>query len=645
MTAQLETHAPAEHSSAGRPAEPGAPSTGDPGRHRRQGARRWAVHPGALVVLAMAVGVLVMAGAASVARVDGTTGWAQAMWVAGLLLIFAPALLRVLLPGTGSRERIMIALVVPVALQISRLTLSPNFFAFHDELIHATTLRQLVESDGLFSANLLLPVSAFYPGLELAAGTVADLTGLSPFASGLTVLTLARIVLACGLVGLALLVTRSSRAAAIAGLLYVANPQFLFFNSQFSYQTLALPLAVFTVYAFAARPVGRRRAWIVPLAGMAMVVVTHHVTAMLLIAAFAVWLAVDVLLGRRADRRGSGPRPASQAAGLLTMVLAGTAMWVATALVPGNPVGGYLDAIVNSSATDVGSLTEGQQTKAVFANTAGVGPAPWEQPLLLAAVAISLVALLAVLLFGRECLRRRDSLGVVLALVGLLYPLIPAGHLTRATSEVGDRAAGFVFVGLAIGTGWWLGRRIVTLRGALLVTLIASVAYLGNIVLGAGPTSGQLPGPYLISADARSVDADNRAAAQWLATGIPAGSRVYADRVSGLLAAAEGGQNTVRHVSTGIDASRLLLEPALTADDLALIRRADLSYLIVDRRLAGGLPQQQVYIENGEYGQNDRTTPVPAAALTKFESVPGVQRIYDNGAIAVYDLRELRHAQ
>lgn len=637
MTAQLDNEAAVE---------PAAPPTAD--RRPRHAApipawRRWTAPPVAWVGLGAAAGVLIMSVGAATARHGGPVGWAQALWVVGLLAVFAPALYRVLLPGTGSRERVAIALVVPVVLQVSRLTLFPTFFAFHDELIHATTLRRLVESDGLFSANPLLPVSAFYPGLELVAGALHDATGLSLFASGVLTLTLARVILSCAIVALALLVTRSGRAAAIAGLLYVVNPQFLFFNSQFSYQTLALPLAVFTVYVFATRPRGRWWAWVLPLTGMAMVLVTHHVTAMLLIAAFAVWLAAEVVLAPRRSR-AEVAAPSSGAAGLVAMVLAGLAMWVTLALVPGNPVGGYLDAIVDSSATDVDSLTQGEQTKAVFANTAGVGPAPWEQALLLAAVAICMAALITALLFGRESLRRRDSLGVLLALIGLLFPVIPAGHLTRATAEVGDRAAGFVFVGLAIATSWWLARRVRTARAALLVTLLASVAYLGNIVLGAGPTAGQLPGPYLISADARSVDADNRAAAGWLATGIAAGSNVYGDRISGLLAAAEGDQDTVRHVSTGIDASRLLLDPELTDADLDLIRRADLSYLIVDRRLAAGLPQQQVYVENGEFGQNGRTEPVPATALAKFAAVPGVQRIYDNGSIAVYDLRELRDA-
>jgi hypothetical protein len=219
---------------------------------------------------------------------------------------------------------------------------------------------------------------------------------------------------------------------------------------------------------------------------------------------------------------------------------------------------------------------------------------------------------------------------------------VPAGHLTSATAEVGDRASGFVFLGLAavLGTWWWSRNR--SRRTTIGLAVAVTVTFLGSVVLGSGPASGQLPGPYQVSADARSVDADNIAAAQWEATGLPDDSVVYGDRVSGLLAAADGDQKTVLHVSTGIDASRLLLAPTFTSVDVDLIKKAKLSYLIVDERLSTGLPHQQFYIESGEYGGQGRTTPVSAAALAKFAAVPGVTRVYDNGGIVIYDVRGLR---
>jgi O-antigen/teichoic acid export membrane protein len=595
-------------------------------------------------LVAMSVGILMMSVAAADARASSPSGWSEALWVGGLVLIFAPAAFRVALSSTGHGERMILAVALPVALQVSRLVLFPTRFAFHDELIHATTLRQIDITAHLFSSNPLLPVSGFYPGMEVVTDAVHAVTELPLFASAVIVLLLARIVMALSILALVALLTGSRRAGAVAVVVYACNSQFLFFNSQYSYQTLALPLAIFTVYVFATRDRRSRRSMLLPLSVLGMITFTHHVTAILLVAAFAVWLVLELTLGRRGamgtPTRGPGAR--TQVGGLIVMVVVGSVLWLAASVVPGNPIGGYLAAIVTSSSSDVSSLSQGQQTKAIFADTAGTGPAPWEQALIIGAVLITMLSLIAAVLFARDRLRRRDALGVVIALLALLYPVVPGGHLTRATAEVGDRAAGFVFVGLAAAIGWWFIGRVVRWHLALAFTLAASVIFLGDVVLGSGPTAGQLPGPYLISADARSVDADNIAAADWLATGIPAGSNVYADRVSGLLAAADGGQTTVRHVSTGIDASRLLLDPEYTPDDLDLIRRAQLDFLIVDTRLSNGLPHQQVYIETGEFGGDGRTVPVPAAALNKFSSVPGVRRIYDNGSLVIYDLRGLR---
>lgn len=610
-------------------------------------------------VLLMSLGVLVMAVAANAGRSGSTSGWASAAWIAGLVLIFLPACVRVVLPGTGHVERMVLAVALPMMLQFSRLVLNPTQFAFHDEFIHANTLRQIDETAHLFSQNSLLPVSGYYPGLEVVTDAIHATTGLGMFAASVITLLLSRAVISLVIIALVTLVTGSRRAGAIGAVIYVANPQELFFNSQYSYQTLALPLAILAVYLFAVRKRGTRTALVLPVLTTAMVTFTHHLTAMLLVAAFAVWLVVDLLVDRRNRRRaaaaGAEPntdaRSAATAAGaapltggrdrggLLWMTVAAAAMSLLAALNPGSPVRSYLESIVGSSTAGVTSLTEGSDSKALFADTAGTGPLWWEQILLVSAVALAMLSMIVVLKFLWQRRRTGSALALIIGFLALLYPVIPAGHLTAATAEVGDRASGFVFVGIAAVLGWWLHRSRWRLRSLLAFTAAAVVLFLGNIVLGSGPTAGQLPGPYEISADARSVDAANTAAASWLVTGVPADSVVYGDRTSGLLAAAIGGKSTVLHVSTDIDASRLLLDPEFTAKDVALIKQAHLAYLIVDTRLSTGLPHQAYYIESGEFGGNDRTGPVPAAALTKFASVPGVQRIYDNGALVIYDVR------
>ena len=82
----------------------------------------------------------------------------------------------------------------------------------------------------------------------------------------------------------------------------------------------------------------------------------------------------------------------------------------------------------------------------------------------------------------------------------------------------------------------------------------------------------------------------------------------------------------------------LFFDQQLTPSDIALIRKDDIRYIVTDTRLAEGLPLFGAYIAPGETGRPTRLT---AAELGKFNSIPGVYRIYDNGAIQVYDLSRL----
>ena len=650
QAASSESSEPIDPADTARSSEPHRPV--EPRRSRRPR------NLGGPLLLVMACGMFLLSLAANESRRSNPTVGYQLLWIAGLTVIIGPALVRVLLSSTGARERLTLAFAVPVVLELSRLVLSPTYFVNHDELLHSNTLRLIDESSHLYGMNPLLPVSSFYPGLEIVTDAIHRVTGLSAFASAWIVLLIARMIMTLAVIGLIRMVTRSSRAAAIGSLLYLCNPQYLFFNSQYSYQTLALPLAVFTVYAFVQRRRGSRFALAWPLAGLAGVTAVHHLTAGLLVAAFAVWFLTEATFGRRrivaalrattgqADEAGVARRMADRAGelkALAVMWLAGTALSLGAAVIPGNPVGPYLWSIATNYDSGVSGLAEGAAPKKVFSDSAGAGPAPWEQALLILSVLVAGLALLLVLHALRTHFRGRNVVATVLCLVALVYPVIPAGHLTVATAEVGDRASGFVYLGLGAIVGAFLAARRLRLAWALPIGALITAVFLGGVVLGSGPTARQLPGPYLIEADARSMDADNLAAANWESVNLPGDSHVYADRDSGLLASAVGGQFTVRHLSTGIDASRLLLDPKFTADDLDLIERADLSYLIVDSRLSQGLPHLDVYIENGEFDQA-RTEPVPAAALAKFSTIRGVSLIYDNGSIKIYDIRGLRHA-
>lgn len=595
------------------------------------------------VFFAMAVGTALEA-IASVAGNDGVTPAAVDLlfWL-GLATIFTPAAWVVLSRRASGRARLGIVLLLGVLLQVSRFALFPTQFVFHDELAHANTLRMIGSGHHLFATNPLLPVSPFYPGLELATNGIHVLLGLSDRAAAIAVLLLCR-----GLMVLAVYlglqrVSGSSRLAAVASVVYVCNEQYLFFNSQYSYQSIALPLALFAVYGLL-RLQGRERFAVrdlaLPVAAAAATTVSHHLTGMLLAGALLVWAA--------AERRLHGPSRfvvAVRAVGLVD-----AAMVIGWIFVPGNPVRSYLYQI-GATATDAVSATLAHRQSHALFNAAGYRTPTWE-------IALSILSELLLVTCGiiaaRAAWKRRtwrlSSLALLLCLLALAFPIVPAGHLTGATSEVTDRASGFVFLGVAFLLAAWLlpvlrrerprrsERSVVAALTAGLVVL-----FLGQTILGSGPQWAQSPGSFLVSADSRSIDRANLSAAAWEARNLPEGTRVIADRDGSLLAGSVGGLYPVSHIQDGVNGSPILLSPTWTPTDAALVRRLAIRYVIVDRRDATGLPRLGVYYESGEYDQN-RTAPVPAAALAKLQHVPGVTTVYDNGSVAIYDVTAIEEA-
>ena len=589
-------------------------------------------------VLAMAAGLVLQSAAVARSRAGDLSDQTQLLFWLGMLVVFVPAAYRVIARNVTTAERVVLSVALPVALQFGRLILYPTGFAFHDEFIHAATARHIASSHHLFGANSLLPVSPYYPGMEIATNGITSLTGLSTHTAAFVVLLVARVVLSLSVLATVGALTGSNRAGCLASLIYACNPQGVFFNAQYSYQSFALPLAVFTVYLLVSRPGGLRsssvrsvglplaRALALPLAALTTVVISHHLTAMLLVVALLAWLAFERVIG---DRRTGGRGARSSRPLLAVMVGVGVVEIAAWTALPGNPILGYLRDIVTSSVTDIRNRLAGNDSHQLFHSSGGLVSPLWERVATIASILIVLVAVLPTVQLLRRWATRRQALLLLLGVVALLYPIIPLGHLTPGTGEVTDRASGFLFVGIgvAVAEGPMFRRRPRPVadsrrgragaRTGVALALLA-VVFAGGVILGAGPTVGQLPGPFLVAADARSIDSANIAAARsGNAPHLPADTRVYADRDSGLLAAAVGRLYTVTHVADKVDASRVLLAPTFTAADRDLIRRARIDYVIVDERDATGLPNQQVYIESGEYGGDNRTSPVPARSAAQ----------------------------
>ncbi len=245
-----------------------------------------------LLSLTSAVGILFVAVADTLAR--SAAGQYELLFWAGLLLMIVPIAARLVSSQPVRQERIGLIIVLGLGFYLVKVLHSPYGFTFSDELIHSYNVTRILETGKLFSPNPILAVTPFYPGLETVTAALASLSGASVFGSGLLVVGVARLIAMVALFLFFEKVSGSMRLAGIAALFYAMNANYLFWSAQFSYESLALPLALWVLYIAVRRmatPAGdsHRGLTILALLGILAVVITHHLTSYFLVAFFGIW--------------------------------------------------------------------------------------------------------------------------------------------------------------------------------------------------------------------------------------------------------------------------------------------------------------------------------------------------------------------
>ncbi len=598
------------------------------------------------------------------------------LFLAGLTFIFAPCAWRLTGTAATRNERVWVSVILGLGLLASYVFRSPLIFDNFDELAHSATLTRLLDSRALFQDNPILPVSPYYPGIELVTIATRWLTGLPLLLDQMVVLVLARIVTVLCIFLIVERACHSARAGGIGVLVYAANPEFYSLGAQYGYQTLALAFAVAVVYLLfvsvdAAQP-KRGRLFALALISIAGMVVSHHVTAWLTVGFLVVWAAGlrfidppgrpataatagqilapedlarsqagmasrDEQFARRKARRKEQSRIVGLAA-LVGVVLAG--VWTAFL---GHVLTGYIDPLVQAgtrSAAEILSQLHGNRK--LFQNSAGGGTPYWEEALILAsAVFFCLIILISLYAVVWKKSVRGGKLRYLPAAIAAAYPLAMLTNLSSDAKDIGSRTTTFIFFGVAVVVGGWLAGRLMTQRRIIerMATIgVLVICYIGSTLYGGGPLPLLVNGPYIVGAHERSLGSPSLALANWVSTHLPAGSRVAVDRDNAGLLNAFGQVEPVSTLNGSDSPAPLFFDQQLTPSDIALIRQDDIRYIVTDTRLTEGLPLFGAYITPGETGRPTRLT---AAELEKFNSIPGVYRIYDNGAIQVYDLSRL----
>ena len=583
--------------------------------------------------------------------------WDDLAFWGGVLLLFLPVTYRLALAGTRRRERIGLVSLLGLGLYLNKVLHSPLAFTFHDEFAHWRTTNDILRTDHLFSANPLIPVSALYPSLHVVTSALTDLSGSTIFLAGVLVLAFARLLFVLSLFLFFEQVGRSARVAGLATLLYMANPNFAFFDAQFAYESIALPFAMFAMFAAARQQTvtdGRFGLTLTLMLAVAAVVPAHHLTAYALVGFLVLWMAAAIYV-RVAPSGWTGLTKAvttrtsdvSEARGPGGIVLLGLVIGLAWLVYIAGLTVGYLTPVIWSGVSELIRLIAGEViARELFRDYSGQLAPVWERTAGFSSVILVLLGLpFGILRVWRRY--RASPLALALAAGALAYPASLGLRLTHFGAEASNRTSEFLFVPIAFvlavaASELWLNRRQSWFRPALFACW-ASVIFAGGMIVGM-PRWGRMPGPYLVAADTRSIGPKGLAAAEWMRTFVGPGNRVAMDRINGLLLGSYGGQTTVRYSYEGTGLAWVFFPTTFGDTELALLRSGQIRYVVIDHRLTTQLPIVGIYYEMGEPNTYGHIVPMDPAAMGKFDAVEGAQRVFDNGDIVIYDVGALTDA-
>jgi hypothetical protein len=566
---------------------------------------------------------------------QGDEATAIGLWYVGFVLIVVPFAWLLLAPARTGHQRLGSALAFGLVMYASWFLTDPVLSTRFDENLHVTTLVDLVEDARFFQLNTMLPVSPHYPGLEFATAGVHWLTGLPLIVCQVLVVLTARSVFILALFLLASRIGRSTQVGAATVLLYAGSAQFYFFNSQFSYQTVAIAMLMAALYLVVRgfdsdkeRPWKELVAAQVCLGGLA---ITHHLTSWLMLV--LLWVLAFFFWRGGEERRFR-----------LTLITAeiGTVVVLAWTAVIAPLLISYLRPIFDVASSELLTVIDGSQPERQIGSSGGTPQPTWE----LAVMFGSILLWCLMLVPAAWQAWRRGSVGPTKAryvplAIAVAYPVLQLARFAPSAAEVADRASTFVTMAMALVVGAWLAPRL--RRFGLLVVPALLLLIMGGTLLGSGPDWQRVPGPYLAGAEQRSIDSETVAVAQWVGEYVPPGSRIAADSTFNRLLPNFAPVTTITQPAGYDSMTPLFIAHSVDQTVLKLVLQNDVDFIVVDTRLVGQTVRSGCFFEAScGYGPDAMT--IKADQVTKFEDQQGFDLVLD-GPVRVYDVRPLRGAE
>lgn len=577
-------------------------------------------------------------------------------WLAELLFL-VPAIVRLLSRHASRAERLGLLVMIGLFDYLPKFLRNPSGPLFHDELAHWSQAQAIFSSSRLFVPNPLIGIIEYFPGLGVLTAALRHLTGLSTWQVGSLLLAILHVVSLVGIFVITERLTRSSMVAGIAAVIYSLNPSFMFFHSQYSYESVAIVYFVWIIACVVGvqtnhNEMRAKYPWFwIGLVLAAGCIVTHHLTTLILILALFVITGVTAARNlppwrdRALDVRDS--RHDLYLTGTYTiLVLAGAGAWLL--FVASGTIAYLAPQFLGGLHQIMALVRQEQQSRQLFAGS--VVPSYERLAAFLTPVILALCTAGGLRLLWRNRRQARPAT-IALALSGLLYFASLPVMLTRTGNEGARRSWAFTYLALSVLIAPFLAALLAKARprtlmrltlGGVLVALFV-VVLIGNVSVQVNPEY-MFPGPYVYGSDTRSLTPELLGMTRWFRGTQGTNQKVLADRYSALSLAAFGGEQTASPSTSfpiwELYFSKELPGPRLLSELIA----SNYPYIVVDRRMSRYVPVVGFYFDPNEPGAFVRTAPPPAAAIGKYQYLPWATKIYTSDNLEVYrvDFEALR---
>ena len=519
---------------------------------------------------------------------------------------------------------------------------SPSFASTQDELIHWQGTRLILQT-GTISARTTLstPLDRWYPGCSIGIAALSMVSNIGINASGKILVALAHSLLSVFLFFFYRAAINNSRIGGLAALIYAVNPQYVYFDSISSYESLAILEFGVILYLLLRKRKQRALSWsILILTTWVALIVTHHVTSMFG-ALFVVYCLVltdadfysffkygNVVLERDKSQKGS-----SLAIGLFAISVI-FAWMIYNAIDAVKYLGGIAITRAGALIALLKVIMSSYHARHLMASPSfplfEVFVDKYLYPIVILGLVVSGVAII---------IKRKIVISLIggLMLFSVTYFATWPFILTKG-ADVAFRSWASLMVGpsllIAISIIYymreWAARKIAVITVYLALLVIA----IGGISLGADPRTRFR----MITMDVcggSSLTAEFRSAADWY----DRDSGKYQHVLGDLSVAYMFGRYGEEYVD--LDTSSRLFQ----SDRLGPREIADLvhfSSIVVDKSITRYLAWYGSYFKLGS--SHNRTiygsqVPLPIADLRKFNGVTVLDRDFDAGDLIIYRVR------